>query len=167
MLSGTGGLRGREGEKCWLSPAENADYFLAHLDPFFFFFLFWGVQDAEVYREAKLRVLGHQESLLVGCVAQHPGAFTATSVVSLMKTHFFRRKTKKFYPGCQTCVTKRWMQVKPSPAHSGSPFLNIFSVSDTDESLEIPCLATLLINPLRLFSETPSDATLRHHRVLA
>lgn len=28
----------REGEKCWLCPAGNADYFLAHLDPVFFSF---------------------------------------------------------------------------------------------------------------------------------
>lgn len=88
----------------------------------FFFFLLWGVQDAEVYREAKLRVLGHQESLLVGCVAQHPGAFTATSVVSLMKTHFFSQKNQKILPRLPDLCDKEVDAGKTQPCTLRLPF---------------------------------------------
>lgn len=105
----------REGEKCCLCPAENADYFLAHLDPVF-----------PPLRCAGCRGLWRGKAQSSGASGITFGVLHSTRGFhshvrgELAENPLFFREKPKNYPGCQACVINRWLQVKPSSAHSGS-----------------------------------------------
>lgn len=109
----------REGEKCWLCPAGNADYFLAHLDPVFFSFEVCRMQR---FTRGKAQSSGTSGVTFGRVCCTAPGAFTATSVVSLTKSHFFSEKNQKTVPWLPGLCDKQVAAGKTQPCIRRLPF---------------------------------------------